>query len=632
MATLPGKYEIISQRGGNAGPWVNPWRANAYERGLEQRVWIPSVGIEAAVLGEIGAYDQVASMYRARDGSHRERSSGGGGGRRGGGGGGFDLRQFLNPLTEINPVSHLDPLRHLRILFPQLPQILPPGIGMAAGLAPAAFGPIAPFLVAAAVAAGMARSNVDPMDPRTWGRALDFLLRQGPRGRKHLDAALRAAHRAHHEGRRPLPPALVRHLDRHGRPRPRPRFAHPVPGPRRAPPPRPQGPPPRPQGPPPPRDRYPMPVRWARPPMSRQVYGRPGDEFRGLEGYDLGDLGIAPVVAAVIGLAPVAIQAITPWLKAAAERAGKGKPRDGRDAARRLAGDARGQRYIQAAIRAALRAQAEGRTQLPPDFLATLTPMQTDSGLPAVQALSGPAAATRPGGQPIPRRLPSIRELAARGRNMTQAEVIARANDVIRLRARLQILSGLAMGGKLTPRGKAQTARAIALYRLAVRLLTPARPYLERVYPQAAIIFETGGLAGADLGVAPAVLVAGVASVAVAVAGAALVGVAGVIGASWAAAKAAETQAVQSEATRRQGIQATREIVDAGIEADPEAAPVYVDAGLDALVNQAEAGELSRQEASRSNPDPGGNQIFGLPWWMVAIGAFIAMREFGGGR
>lgn len=624
MTVLPGKYEVIQQRAGGAGPWVNPWRANAYEKGLEARVWVPG-GLQAATLEGFGAYDRPASMHRERPGWSEQRDGGGGGG------GGFDLRRFLNPLTELNPLSHLDPFRHLRILFPQLPQIIPPGLGLAAGLNPAALGPIAPFLIASAVAAGMTGGNLNPADPRSWGRALDFLLRGGPRGRRHLDAALRAGQRAHHEGRRRLPPELVRHLDRHGPPPRRPRFAHPVPGPRRAPPPH------RPHGPPPPPHRYPMPMRWGPPPGgTRVVQGRPGDEFRGLEG--LGDLGFAPIVAAVIGLAPVAIQAITPWLKAAAERAGKGKARDGKDAARRLAADPRGQRYIQAAIRAALRAHTEQRTQLPPDFLAMFdqAPIPTDSGLPAVQALSGPAAATRPTGQPFPRRLPSIRELAARGRNMTQAEVIARANDVIRLRARLQILAGLAMGGKLTPKGKALTARAIALYRLAVRLLTPVRPYLERVYPQAGIIFETAGLAGADLGVAPAipagVLVAGVAAVAVAVAGAALVGVAAVIGASWAAAKAAETQAVQAEGTRRESIDATRDIVDAGIKADPGNADDYVDVGLDAIVDQAEAGELARQEASRNNPDTGGNTIFGLPWWMVAIGAFIAMREFGGGR
>ena len=221
----------------------------------------------------------------------------------------------------------------------------------------------------------------------------------------------------------------------------------------------------------------------------------------------------------------------------------------------------------------------------------------------------------------LPAALPSIRDLWNRGRAIPRQEVEARVADLVALRARLITLRELAKRRRLTPAGMQSAARAIAIYKGIIALLTPIRTYVSTAIPMAAILFENAALGDHDLGVAPAVAAGGVAIAAIAITGAALVAIAGSIAAAWSYARSAETQAIQAESTRKEAIHATERLIDAGVSASPSEAADITRAGIDALVTQQSAAEGARSEASAAGGD---GQILGIPAWIWAVGALLA--------
>jgi hypothetical protein len=455
--------------------------------------------------------------------------------------------------------------------------------------------PLLPELKSAAMKLGY-------FGPQGIASILEFLSSH-PDGERHAAAALEVGAKRHGDR---LPPRLRGHLAHHRRhhrrPPPRHAGAH-HPGPRQAHP------------------HHPGP-RQAHPhhPGPRQAHHpRDRDRMSGFDGDELGEeLGIVPVLVALI---PAAIAALSPFLKAAADKIGH-RASSGEDAYRALRRHPRGPRLIAASARAARRAHDEGGWRFGPDELQAIDAALRAgaSGLPAVEHLAGPKAA--PAAAPVlPVALPSIRELLNRGRAIPRQEVEARVADLVALRARLIRLRTLANAGRLTPAGKQSAAKAIALYKGIVALLTPIRTYVSTAIPMAAILFDNAALGDHDLGVAPSVAAGGVAIAAIAITGAALVAIAGTIAAAWSYARSAETQAIQAESTRKEAIHATERLIDAGVSASPSEAADITRAGIDALVTQQTAAEGARSEAAAAGGD---GQILGIPAWIWAVGALLA--------
>lgn len=473
---------------------------------------------------------------------------------------------------------------------------------------------------------------------------LEWIQGEGDDGKKELEHIGRA-YQAHQAGRPAPPPPRHPPGRRPHRPPPRRRPGHHPgahhPGGARPPmhvrgdPGRP-GPDPRPVHPRDSRDpRHP----GARPP--RHVPGdpgRPGPDPRPVRGArpraraDLGDIGeTIGILPALIPLIGVVVSAVGPWIAKAAEGIGK-KGGDAPSSARALiAHGPEGRRLLRAALRAGRRAHSEGRVNLPPEAVQALDEMDLgDHGgsyaadLPALPVVSRLGLITAPDGfgapaPSIPAALPSLRELAQKGRDLSRTQVESMVAQILALRNKLITLIILNRAGKLTGNGPAHLARSIALYKIAVKLLRPVSPYLDRVVPGASVIFDTTAF-----GVAPAVLVAGTVAVAIAIAGAALVAVAGVIAAAWQQAKAAEATAKEAGATRQAAIDTTRDLVRAGIAADPGSSTSIVDQGLETLVSQNVAAEETR---SRGADASAGNEIFGLPWWVVGLAALALTQR-----
>lgn len=347
---------------------------------------------------------------------------------------------------------------------------------------------------------------------------------------------------------------------------------------------------------------------------------RPDDPHRPPPRGDMGDIASSLGVFPLLALIPVVIGALAPWIQKAAEGLGH-KGTDATGATRALIGGGdEGRRRLRAALRAGKKAHEEGRADLPQEAVDALSQMDLgDHGTDYGHSVPSLPVATRLLGAPspaahAPSSLPSVRELAQKGARATQAQVQSGVQSLVALRSKLVSLR--AMEGRLSSSGRASLARAIALYSLATRLLSPVRAYLEKVVPGAGVLFDS------SLGVIPAAPV--LIGVAIAVAGGALIAVAAVVAAAWSEARAAEASAAEATSSRQAATDATTELVRIGVEAAPSYTPQLVSRGLDTLVTSSTAAE----EARAATP-PGGasGEILGLPWWVVAAGAALFLSR-----